>query len=137
MSPKGGQMDRAANPDRGSDQRLSRRRFLRYTTTAGALAAGSPALTALAGSDPAMAATAGTVAPSVPSFKWEEATIAELQAAMQAGTLTARHLVEAYIQRIRQIDLSGVQLNSVIFSMGLRAATRATAAPQPRVRRWG
>src|SRR5574341_1767092 len=114
MSPKGGQMDRAANPDRGSDQRLSRRRFLRYTTTAGALAAGSPALTALAGSDPAMAATAGTVAPSVPSFKWEEATIAELQAAMQAGTLTARHLVEAYIQRIRQIDLSGVQLNSVI-----------------------
>jgi amidase len=53
-------------------------------------------------------------AESVPSFKWEEATIAELQAAMQAGTLTSRRLVEAYIQRIRRVDLAGVQLNSVI-----------------------
>lgn len=107
-------MDSTANPDRGSDPRLSRRRFLRYTTTAGALAAGSPALTALAGGDPAMAAAGGTAATGVPSFKWEEATIAELQAALEAGTLTARRLVEAYIHRIRQIDLSGVQLNSVI-----------------------
>src|SRR6266511_3436734 len=89
-------MDHAPNPDREHDQRLSRRRFLRYTTTAGALAAASSS------------------APGVPSFKWEEATIAELQAAMEAGKLTSRRLVEAYIQRIRQIDLSGVQLNSVI-----------------------
>jgi amidase len=107
-------MDRAANPDRDGDRRLNRRRFLRYTTTAGALAAASPALTALAGGNAAMAEAAGTAAPRVPSFKWEEATIAELQAAMEAGTLTSRHLVEAYIQRIRQIDLSGAQLNSVI-----------------------
>src|SRR6266508_756086 len=106
-------MDHAPNPDREHDQRLSRRRFLRYTTTAGALAAGSPAIAALAGADPAMAA-ASSSAPGVPSFKWEEATIAELQAAMEAGKLTSRRLVEAYIQRIRQIDLSGVQLNSVI-----------------------
>src|SRR6266496_3348472 len=107
-------MDRAANPDRDGDRRLNRRRFLRYTTTAGALAAGSPALTALAGGNAAMAEAAGMAAPRVPSFKWEEATIAELQAAMGAGTLTSRQLVEAYIQRIRQIDLSGAQLNSVI-----------------------
>jgi len=107
-------MDRAANPDRDGDRRLSRRRFLRYTTTAGALAAGSPALTALAGGNAAMAEAAETAATRVPSFKWEEATIAELQAAMEAGTLTSRHLVDAYIQRIRQIDLSGAQLNSVI-----------------------
>ncbi len=107
-------MDRAANPDRDGDRRLNRRRFLRYTTTAGALAAGSPALTALAGGNAAMAEAAGMAAPRVPSFKWEEATIAELQAAMGAGTLTSRQLVQAYIQRIRQIDLSGAQLNSVI-----------------------
>jgi hypothetical protein len=36
-------MERASNPDHDGEQRLSRRRFLRYTTTAGALAAGSPA----------------------------------------------------------------------------------------------
>src|SRR6266508_6567304 len=31
-------MERASNPDHDGEQRLSRRRFLRYTTTAGALA---------------------------------------------------------------------------------------------------
>src|SRR6266536_2399128 len=103
-------MDHAPNPDREHDERLSRRRFLSYTTTAGALAAGSPAIAALAGADPAMAA-ASSSAPGVPSFKWEEATIAELQAAMEAGKLTSRRLVEAYIQRIRQIGRSGVQDN--------------------------
>jgi len=61
-------MDHTSNPDRENDQRLSRRRFLRYTTTAGALAAGSPAIAALAGTDPAMAA-ASSSAPGVPSFK--------------------------------------------------------------------
>jgi amidase len=107
-------MDRAANPDRDGDRRLNRRRFLRYTATAGALAAGSPALTAMAGGNAAMAEAAGRAASRAPSFKWEEATIAELQAAMAAGTLTSRRLVDAYIHRIRQIDLSGAQLNSVI-----------------------
>ncbi len=108
-------MDSATSPDRPSDGQLSRRRFLRYSTTVGALAAGAPALPALLGGDPAMAETAaGAAAASVPSFKWEEATIAELQAAMQAGTLTSHSLVDAYIHRIRQIDLAGIQLNSVI-----------------------
>jgi len=108
-------MDSATSPDRRSDGQLSRRRFLRYSTTVGALAAGAPALPALLGGDPAMAETAaGAAAASVPSFKWEEATIAELQAAMQAGTLTSHSLVDAYIHRIRQIDLAGIQLNSVI-----------------------
>jgi amidase len=108
-------MDRATSPDRDTGGRVSRRSFLRYSSTVGALAAGGSALPAVAGGDAAMAAAAtGATAAHVPAFKWEEATIAELQAAMQAGTLTSRRLVEAYIQRIRQIDLSGVQLNSVI-----------------------
>jgi len=50
----------------------------------------------------------------VPSFPFEEATIAELQAAMASGRLSSRRLTQAYLRRIRQIDLSGIQLNSVI-----------------------
>jgi amidase len=111
-------MERATNGDRDGDGQVSRRRFLRYTSTVGALAAGGSAVAAMAGSGAAVAepvaAVAGAAAGGIPAFKWEEATIAELQAAMQAGTLTSRHLVQAYIQRIRLIDLSGVQLNSVI-----------------------
>jgi amidase len=103
-------MDRANSPDRDTDGRVSRRNFLRYSSTVGALAAGGSALPAVAGGTPAMAATAD----HAPHFKWEEATIAELQAAMVAGRLTSRGLVEAYIHRIRQIDLGGIQLNSVI-----------------------
>jgi amidase len=126
-------MDREPTPER--DRPLSRRGFLRYTTTAGALAAGSPALGALAGGDAAMAAEgASTATARVPSFKWEEATIAELQAAMQAGTLTSRRLVDAYIQRIRQIDLEGVQLDSVI---EINPDARTTADELDRERRHG
>src|SRR6266498_2446323 len=112
--PKGGQMERATNHDRDGDGHVSRRSFLRYTSTVGALAAGGSAAAAVAGSGGAVAEAAGAAAGGVPAFKWDEATIAELQAAMEAGKLTSRRLVEAYIQRIRLIDLSGVQLNSVI-----------------------
>jgi amidase len=50
----------------------------------------------------------------VPHFRWEEATIAQLQAAMEAGRLTSRQLTEAYIHRIRRIDFAGSRLNSVL-----------------------
>ncbi len=92
---------------------VSRRHFLRYTTTAGAIAAAAPTLPALAGESPALAATtAGDAAAA--SFEFEEATIAQLQAAMEAGKLTSRRLTESYIRRIERIDLTGIQLNSVI-----------------------
>src|SRR6266545_3000088 len=87
--------------------RVSRRSFLRYTTATGAVAA------AAGTAAPAAAAPAGTDH-GVPPFRFEEATIAELQAAMAAGSLTSRQLTSAYLRRIRQIDLSGIQLNSVI-----------------------
>jgi amidase len=87
--------------------RVSRRNFLRYTTATGAVAA--------AGTAAAPAAAAPAEADrGVPPFRFEEATIAELQAAMAAGSLTSRQLTRAYLRRIRQIDLSGIQLNSVI-----------------------
>jgi amidase len=47
-------------------------------------------------------------------LKLQEATIAELQAAMAAGRLSARSLTERYIARIRAIDQHGPHLNSVL-----------------------
>lgn len=44
----------------------------------------------------------------------EEATIAELQAAMADGQITARQLAEMYIEQIKTIDHTGPMLNSVI-----------------------
>jgi amidase len=87
--------------------RITRRGFLKASTTAGAAGALAGAGN-LAGAGPAMAGD------HVPSFPFEEATIAELQAAMTAGRLSSRRLTRAYLRRIRQIDLSGIQLNSVI-----------------------
>jgi amidase len=47
-------------------------------------------------------------------FALEEATIASLQAEMDAGRLTARRVVELYLERIEQIDRSGPSLRSVL-----------------------
>ena len=44
----------------------------------------------------------------------DEATIAGLQADMQAGRLTARQLVENYLDRIKRLDGQGPQLHSII-----------------------
>jgi amidase len=86
--------------------RISRRSFLKASGTAGALAGAGT----VANAGAAMADTDH----DVPSFPFEEATIAELQAAMEAGRLSSRRLTQAYLRRIRQIDLSGIKLNSVI-----------------------
>jgi amidase len=87
--------------------RVSRRSFLRYTTATGAAAAA-------AGTAAPAAAAPAQPAHDVPPFPFEEATIAELAAAMGAGSLTSQRLTRAYLRRIRQIDLAGIQLNSVI-----------------------
>jgi len=44
----------------------------------------------------------------------EEATLAQLQALMQSGALTARALTERYLARIRVLDQAGPHLNAVI-----------------------
>src|SRR5215469_12813599 len=48
------------------------------------------------------------------SFHIEEATIAEMQAAMASGELTARGLTELYIERIEEIDQRGPTMRSVL-----------------------
>jgi amidase len=47
-------------------------------------------------------------------FNVEEATIADIQAAIQSGEITCRELVAKYLERIATIDKSGIKLNSVI-----------------------
>jgi amidase len=59
-----------------------------------------------------------TLAPAAPAqsapFHVEETTIAELHAAMRAGTLSCRALVDAYLRRIAAYDKSGPGINSLV-----------------------
>lgn len=83
---------------------LSRREILKLGAGA---AAGAGALAAL-GNLPAAAAT--TAAPTGLS----EMTVAQMQAAMGAGTLKSIELVNFYLSRIQTLDQSGPTVNSVI-----------------------
>jgi amidase len=48
------------------------------------------------------------------AFEFEEATIAQLQEAMDSGQLTARSLTEVYLSRIDKLDRQGPALHSLI-----------------------
>ena len=48
------------------------------------------------------------------TFRVRETTIAEIHAAMRAGTLTCRGLVEAYLNRIEALDKRGPAINAII-----------------------
>jgi amidase len=50
----------------------------------------------------------------VKSFRWEEATIGELQAAMQSGKESAVALAKSYLGRIEELDRRGPALRAVI-----------------------
>src|SRR5919202_2177992 len=91
---------------------ITRRTILQLTAAAG------PALLGL-GSASTAQAQAVARQPSQPGFvgpasNLEEATIADLQAQMQAGRLTARGLLEEYLARIEAIDRRGPALTSII-----------------------
>ena len=58
--------------------------------------------------------TSGGGPASQDPFALEEATIADAQAAMESGQLTARQLVEHYLKRIETIDHAGPTLRSVL-----------------------
>ncbi len=59
------------------------------------------------GNDAQSSAAAGT-------FEFEEATVAQLQARMAAGTLDSQRLTRAYLDRIAALDDRGPTLNAVI-----------------------
>jgi amidase len=80
---------------------LSRRDVLRIGASSGAavtVAALLPSALPAAGQAPQTAPAA------LPPFELEEATVVELQAAMQAGRYTAQSLAEAYLGRIAALD---------------------------------
>src|SRR5215471_11863480 len=52
-------------------------------------------------------------APAAP-FRVEETTIADIHAAMKAGRLTCRALVDAYLRRIDAYDRNGPALNAIV-----------------------
>lgn len=83
--------------------RVSRREFVQL----GAAAAAAPTLTSVVPRDRGAAFRTS-------DGDLEEATIADLQARMTAGDLTAHRLVRRYLARIRAIDERGAALNSVV-----------------------
>jgi len=87
--------------------RMSRRAFLRAGATAAATASVGVAAPA------AVFADSGGFADPGPS-SLVEVTIAELQARMRAGHLSARELVDEYLERIDAIDRHGAKVNSVL-----------------------
>ncbi len=62
----------------------------------------------------AAAGSAAAEPVAVPSFEFDEATVADLQKRMAAGELTARRLTEAHLARIAALDRQGPELGSVI-----------------------
>jgi amidase len=109
-----------------SPGRLDRRRFL----LAGAVAATATAGLAGTSGAAALADSEGFADPGPKDLL--EVTIAELQARMHAGRLTASELVEAYLERIDAIDRHGPKVNSVI---QVNPDARAIAAALDRERR--
>lgn len=93
---------------------IDRRRFI------GASAAGSAAAAlgvhgcAPADSTDAGPANADTPVRTPPSFELDEATVADLQAAMESGERTARSIAQLYLERIEALDRRGPELRAVI-----------------------
>ena len=52
--------------------------------------------------------------PPPAAFQIEEATIAQIHAAMRAGRLTCRGLVEQYLKRIEAYDKTGPAINAIV-----------------------
>lgn len=96
-----------AAPSEGS---LDRRAFLRSSAAVAAVSAATTV--GLAGAERARGGTSTTW--TRPSFRWLEATMAELQAAMASGELTALELTRCYLARIEALDWQGPRVNSVI-----------------------
>jgi hypothetical protein len=91
---------------------ISRRAILQLIAAAGpALVSLGSAASARAQAPARLAAQQGFIGPA---SNLEEATIADLQAQMEAGRLTARRLLEDYLARIEAIDSRGPALNSII-----------------------
>ena len=90
---------------------MDRRDFLNAAGTVAAGMALTPRVTLAA---PDVPAVVSSETDQARAFAFEEATVAELAARMQAGTLTSRALTTAYLARIAAVDAAGPSLKSVI-----------------------
>jgi Asp-tRNA(Asn)/Glu-tRNA(Gln) amidotransferase A subunit family amidase len=61
-----------------------------------------------------LAAAVLTAQNAPPAFRVEETTIAQIHAAMRAGTLTCRALVDQYLRRIAAYDKNGPAINALV-----------------------
>ena len=85
---------------------MKRRDFLQTTAFAGVAAITNP-ISSIAAEE--------TASPAVQQrFEFDEATIEDLQQAIQAGRYTSQKIVELYTERINNIDKRGPTLRSVI-----------------------
>src|SRR6185436_12593452 len=100
---------------------VSRRAFLRL----GAVAGAGASVAGLWGTRP------GTAEAATAPTDLEEATIAELQAAMESGDLSSAELVDFYIARIEALDQRGPTVNSVL-ALNPQAKAIARARDQER-----
>jgi amidase len=91
---------------------MDRRGFIRSLALAGVGAAAIGACTRDGETSAAADARSTPLAPH--DFRWHEATIADMQAAMRAGETTALDLVRDHVARIEALDWAGPALNSVI-----------------------
>ena len=92
---------------------MDRRDFVRLGALAGAVAIGGRPLagqTMSVGSE----STGGKEPFAISPFDLEEATLADLQAGMSSGRMTARSITEQYIARIEEIDRKGPTLRHVL-----------------------
>ncbi|MGA2747228.1 MAG: amidase [Verrucomicrobiota bacterium] len=92
---------------------MNRRQFFKTAVVAGVAAIGPASAT------PAVTAPLPNWPPSnrkhlIKPFELEEVSIAHLQSAMTAGSLTAVLITRKYLARIKEIDRRGPKLNSVI-----------------------
>ncbi len=95
-------------PERDGAEGLSRRSLFKWGAVAGAGASLGPWLQG----EPAQGSS--LVPFHGPHEELEEATIADLQAQMASGDLSAVDLVDMYLDRIEAIDVEGPALNSII-----------------------
>ena len=95
---------------------IDRRRFIGTSIAGGAAAALGTAACAPEGADSGAApdSGAGPAGTQPGAFELDEATVADLQAAMESGDRTARSITELYLERIAALDGQGPELRSVI-----------------------
>ena len=95
---------------------IDRRRFIGTSIAGGAAAALGTAACAPDGADSGAApdSGAGPAGTQPGAFELDEATVADLQAAMESGDRTARSITELYLERISALDGQGPELRSVI-----------------------